>query len=115
MSAADNLRAARALIEDPKRWTRHVYARDEYGGIEAIRSGVCFCLLGATARAVNPNIDCRLIKVLDEVDFLAQAIGKPDDADPEDLVVAFNDKPGRTHAEVLAAFDKAIELAEAQQ
>jgi hypothetical protein len=57
MSAADNLRAARALIEDPKRWTQGWYGRSANGlpvDRESLnKEAVCFCSLGALMVAAN--------------------------------------------------------------
>ena len=102
---ADTLRAARALISAPERWVQGVYARTEAGG--KLHNGwetgaVRWCALGAiehvTRRFVTAPID----------DALLRGAGLERDADIYD----YNDS--HTHAEVLAMFDRAIELAEEQ-
>lgn len=103
MSAvADKLREARALIE--RGWTQEYYARGKSGkGVDALgRHAVCFCATGALRRVNRIEWDnC------EERGLLRKAVGRN--------IIDWNDHPKRTQAEVLAAFDKAIELAEAQQ
>jgi hypothetical protein len=104
MSAvADKLRKAKALIE--RGWTQGAFARRANGRVIGYESddASCFCIAGALMR-VTPLIS----------DFerlchpLTRATGSP-------RLDHWNDAPGRTQAEVLAAFDKAIELAEGGQ
>jgi hypothetical protein len=109
MSVTDNLRAARALIEDPKHWTQDDLALNAAGEPAiSYEEAVCFCSMGATGCAAyrhgyaNGGFDA------DEfLNKVAQMAGFG-------TISRFNDAPARTHAEVLAAFDKAIELAEKQ-
>jgi hypothetical protein len=104
MSAANNLRAARALIEDPKHWTQGSYGLDSSGhGVSTrrINEAVCFCSWGALVRVGIDVIGGRSA----EERYLDMGMGNRG-------VGNFNDT--HTHAEVLAAFDKAIELAEKQ-
>lgn len=95
MSAADNLRAAQALIDTPDKWTQGYYARDKDGApVEATsRDAVCFCMLGACTRA----------KADDQYIYGATKA----------LVTLFNDDPKTTHRKVMNLFKKAIALAEA--
>lgn len=98
--ASQILREARALIEKPERWCRGNYC---------IRRTGQRCAVGAlrevTGDATHAPIEqgelCRL---------LAQAGGGMDY--PSDFT-QWNDD--HSHAEVMAAFDKAIELAEAKE
>jgi hypothetical protein len=100
---AEKLVEARKLIE--RGWTRKVYARTKSGKETTLtrKSATCFCAMGAIGRVFDdddPNFYTPGMR------FLAAAIGT-------DPIYEWNDAPGRTQAEVLAAFDKAIELARA--
>lgn len=97
------LRAARALIADPDRWTTGCAARDAHGQsvmpeqLEAVR----FDGIGALFRLTpgEPELRDRAIIALEIV------AGSW-------MWAAWQDAPGRTHAEVLTAFDRAIATAE---
>jgi hypothetical protein len=80
---ATKLREARKLIK--RGWTQGEWHRNG-----------CVCSLSALHKTRAPQ-------VADET--LRRVIGHRS-------IIAWNDAPGRTQAEVLAAFDKAIELAE---
>lgn len=99
VSVADTLRAARALITPRGNWTKNEFARDAQS--HRVRStdadAVRWCSLGALER-----VDGSYQK--EATNLLWEAIEGP--------IVTFNDAPKRKHAEVLAAFDKAIALAE---
>ena len=103
MTPAGLLRAARALIADPDRWTTGCAARDANGRsvmperLEAVR----FDGIGALFRLTpgHPDLRDRAVKALD---IVAGSWGW----------TAWQDMPGRTHAEVLAAMDRAIAAAE---
>jgi hypothetical protein len=99
-AVAGKLREARALIE--RGWCKEAYARGTSGRKvnSQGRSAVCFCAVGAINRVGKYGWDFS-----PERDLLKRVVGY----DPID----WNDAPERTQAEVLAAFDKAIELAEA--
>jgi hypothetical protein len=103
-SVADTLRAARALIETPARWTQGMYAKDEQGQEIDPRDPAArqWCTSGAIGAVVGygPSaIGARQI--------LRKAAGAR-------TMSIFNDDPARTHPEVMAAFDRAIALAEQQ-
>jgi hypothetical protein len=117
-AVADKLREARALIE--RGWTQGEFALDAKG--EEIESPdqtpTCFCALGAISQAAlgYPDPDAEDFvsnaKPFEDVStVLAQALGFRFSHE----IAKWNDRLGRTQAEVLAAFDKAIELAEAGQ
>lgn len=107
MTAPDILRAARALIAEPASWTQHTSARNRTGAPTHPRyaGAVCWCAIGAVV-AVTPNRRKQLAAL--------RLLGQPA-ATGEFFLSVWNDSPERTHAEVLAAFDRAIVLAEAQQ
>ena len=102
MTTADTLRAARALIEQPERWTQNAYARDDSrqpcSPTDLIAT--CWCATGAISRVSRWSITNEN-KAWDTLNFITGV-----------SVARFNDS--RTHAEVLAAFDRAIEIAEKQ-
>lgn len=105
MSAvADKLREARKLIE--RGWCQDAYALDANG--DEIRendpSAVCWCASGALLVDLNHP---------DPIVHRARMMFRR--AIKNDFIPGWNDRPGRTQAEVLAAFDKAIELAEREQ
>lgn len=97
------LLAARTLIADPECWTKIAYARATDGRpllSPGFSNAVCWCSIGALKFAVD---GCN-----DDIYFSARrALALGMGADPMD----YNDHPRRTHPEVLAAFDRAIELA----
>jgi hypothetical protein len=96
---ADKLREARALIE--LGWTQDAYSRDAEGhdNMCAGSDPVCWCAVGAMAETGSGGL-CEM--------YFRRAIDWPGG------IISWNDHPDRTKADVLAAFDKAIELAEAQ-
>ena len=105
MTTKEILIAARAKIERPECWTQRAFAKTALRNKAKVDSprAVCWCALGAIAAITRePPHD-----VNDEVYWLLhRAMGLPDD---EMEVAGWNDASGRTHAEVLAAFDRAIE------
>ena len=99
MTTLEVLKAARAKIE--KGWTQGAMARDKNGVALSCsdQDAACWCVMGATM-AVTHDIPTTNAAI----GFLRLAVG--------DFAPRWNDTPGRTQAEVLAAFDKAIELCE---
>jgi len=95
---------ARELIAEPERWTQGAFARDEHGFSRYVCPGefdyTCYCASGALRAAGGYTTHPA---------YNAIHTGGP-------AVCVWNDAPGRTHAEVLAAFDAAIatERAKAQ-
>lgn len=88
---ADILRAARAKIERPECWGQEYYER----------SGR-LCMMGAIMYTDG---------VTGEQEEACRAALR--DATGDASIGHWNDKPDRTHAEVLAAFDRAIAAEEA--
>jgi hypothetical protein len=104
---ADKLREARALIE--RGWVQKDYARSKSGKVvdpANSRSATCWCAAGAIGRVNGRWPNSGLLGM----EQLSRAIGG--DGHEADILT-WNDAPERTQAEVLAAFDRAIELAEA--
>lgn len=102
-TAVEVLIAARELISVPERWTQGKYWRDKNGEyLPGDSTPICWCAWGAVRHCGDyPNIQLAL-------SFLIRAANVGGIAD-------WNDAACRTHAEVLAAFDKAIELARAEE
>lgn len=97
-SPAEVLRAARELIRDPKCWTKgRLSDAQRYGFCpEKHREGSCWCEMGA--------LMCECIRE-EQFDGLAHLLIQAGGGAKQ------NDRG--THAEALAHFDRAIELAEA--
>lgn len=103
--AAKVLRDARELISHPARWTKGVNSRSLPGyGFTA------FCSVGAIGESLDKS-NRHLEEIANHISMLlaraANLSGLPMFAIPK-----WNDAPGRTHAEVIAAFNRAIHLAE---
>lgn len=103
MKPSEILKAAKAVIENPDKWTQGAFARDTQGnrlpggyGDEA----TCFCSLGAVEKATQLD----WYDTPDIVVYLEEAI--------DDQVAHFNDSA--SHADVMQMFDKAITLAESE-
>ncbi len=84
-------------------WTQGAYARDAH---DLPRDGahpdaVCWCMYGALHRAEGPELYRPDVR-----DLLSEIVREPLDE--------WNDDEDRKHAEVLAAFDRAIEMAGAE-
>jgi hypothetical protein len=96
----ETLTAARKRIETPERWTKRSFARDAYGVSESMTShkAVCWCAEGSM--------------IIESVTDKGWILFK--DAADCSHIPDFNDADERTHAEVIAAFDAAIEKARAQ-
>jgi hypothetical protein len=92
------LKAARAKIEKPECWTQDFYARSASGKKVVARSpaAVCWCSYGALQSVMK----AKLLPI--EIVLLLE---RP----MHGCIADFNDT--HTHAEVLAAFDAAIDLA----
>ena len=119
MNTVEVLKAAKALIDMPEKWTQGHPARDAWGWKVRIdsRDATQFCMNGARLRALNAvayparcGVDdqVRQHRRLDDATqrLLREACGE--------YVPSWNDAPERTHTEVMEAFDRAIELAEAE-
>lgn len=99
MTTADTLRAARALIEKPERWAQGAVALKANGeACPATSNSACqWCASGAVEMVAQDYKESNAALRL-----LYEVIGSP--------IGEFNDD--HTHAEVIAAFDRAVELAE---
>lgn len=101
MTLREVLVEARGLIAHG--WTQYAVARDTYEQpVPATSTDACrWCATGAITRAVRLANESDLL-------FMA-AVGA---VAPNRSITRWNDAPGRTQAEVLEAFDSAIERAE---
>lgn len=97
--AVDTLRKARELIQEPARWTQHAEARDRQGAsVSPLWDDACqWCAWGAAWRAYHAS-GARGDVWFAAIDTLEASV--------EEHVPRFNDR--HSHAEVLAAFDRAI-------
>lgn len=114
MTPAEQLRAAKALIDTPERWTKGKNARGVHGGVTdpTGKDAVCRCSNGAivcsTQRwnsSLGRKLDAAVPKAFSgyaENGFAAR-------------FVQYNDHPDTTHADIMKLFDDAIALAEAAQ
>jgi hypothetical protein len=94
MTPSEILTAARELISVPERWTQGDYAKDKDGRscLEDDEGAVCYCSVGAISKVRFSSV---------ALEFLAREAGG--------YIPDFNDT--HTHAEVIAAFDRAIAAA----
>ena len=103
------LTEGRALLTPAEARTRLVLARNKKG--EAVPpfsdSAVCFCSIGALHRVGGPTTD--LDPKYDAVDFLNQAVWELQPLHAG--IVNLNDDPKVTHDQILAVWDRALELA----
>lgn len=91
-----DLIAARALIDAPEKWTQ----------CGLFEQNGCFCVMGATAKAITGNP--RRVGGY-RVEVTAMTLKKSLTGDWPHLA-AFNDHPSTTHADIMALFDRAIEV-----
>jgi hypothetical protein len=112
---AATLRAARALIADPKHWTKGVLAKpSKHAGYACSptdeRAGA-WCAIGALARVDGPYEVEALITLatagFPDGDTISSAMRA------RDYIVEFNDDDGRRHRDIMRLFDRAIARAEA--
>ncbi|KQS84282.1 hypothetical protein [Rhizobium sp. Leaf383] len=108
------LERAQSLIRDPKNWAKEAYARDENGSDVTERDcnlyeatdprATCWCSVGAVLKVADLPISTDNHPALSLLEKAAGGSGPG-------LIPEVND--GSTHAEIMALFDKAKELARA--
>lgn len=98
---------ARELIAEPKNWTKGSYARNSEGYPVSCNSedAFCFCSLGAIQRAAA---DRSLLETEEARQALRRAI-MIETRGVGRFIDSWNDAPMCRHADVLAAFDRAID------
>lgn len=116
-SVADTLRRARALIAEPDRWVKGVYATSDPTEPEEHEvpldspRAVAWCAIGAVRRVDGPYEQLAL-------EALADAIA-PDRrwsyTPTTTTIYQFNDASRRKHTGLLQKFDRAIKAAEKAQ
>lgn len=114
-STVEILKAARGRLSDPDHWYQGEYACDEDGAYIAANSErACkWCAAGAVLAELDRDIAVGEPEVADALEPLVGAIsGQPPADDMVQEIASFNDDPDRTHAEILALYDRAIELAQ---
>lgn len=113
MKNVEILTAARDLLNDPAKWMKGDFCNMDR---------TCFCGLGAIAevQGVFDPDSLNAMTVSDVLeskaaDYLRQAVLEIDPHhDKGHTFAPFNDAPHRTHAEVINAFDIAIEKAKGE-
>ena len=108
MTAAELLREARKLLEDPSHWTKGAFAKAAAGCAIASTSdnAVCWCAIGALRRFDRGGYSAAYSNAVFVLQCCVSGSGG---------VAEFNDDPNTTHADVLAMFDRAIARAETKQ
>lgn len=109
---ANILMSAKLLILDPKAWTQGATARLPDGEIVDATNAraVCFCSLGAIAHVTDLRLNAdNAPETVKRHGDAANALWRAISPLGELSIIGFNDSPDRTHADVLAAFDLAIE------
>jgi hypothetical protein len=111
------LKRAKALISTEEHWCKGVLARDVDGNEVSpqVPHAHSYCSLGAIEKIARASGVTRWwsveMKASTYLELALEArVGDPEyDADPDEII-EFND--GKTHAEVMALWDSAIEKAE---
>lgn len=106
MTPLEALQKRRDLIADETRWTRGAYARTKGGNTIGPneRAACSFCSIGAIRRVCDAELVLHA-----SVAFLQKAV---QEQTPDPSIAAFNDT--RRYDEVLAVWDRAIEMAKEQ-
>jgi hypothetical protein len=113
VKTSEILTKAKALIEDPKHWTRHCSARtDREEPVRSLSSrAASWCAVGAIERSCYDmygyGYGYMTSHVSSAIELLRQASGTN--------VVSFNDNPNTAHQDVMRVFDAAIRAAEKEE
>lgn len=100
MTTIQALKKARKLISNPKRWCQFREAQNARGlAVSADDSSAYkFCAAGAILKVAGRDSEEVLVSALKALMKSTRGVG----------VATYNDKPRRTHAQVLNIFDRAI-------
>ena len=102
------LRAARELIDTPGKWTKGAFQRDAAGNDVSYYATALVpqshCVTGAILSVCDDPFEDRQVKF-----YLNRFTHDPRKGLGHLALVSWNDAPERTHAEVMLAFDQAIE------
>lgn len=103
MNIIDILIAAKAKIEKPEHWFQGDYHETSLDGT------IKYCAVGALLACNSDGVYDRLVNGADLClrDAVEEQSGRR-------YVVEYNDADERTHAEIIAIYDRAIELAKAK-
>lgn len=110
--AKELLKKTRELLTDPTHWTQGFYAKNEHGESvpSTAYSATCWCAIGAMEKVWDEMCGDARLGIDYKPKYRAQVLlGAAND---EGTTVGYNDTVGRTHEEVLAWFDRAIEKAD---
>lgn len=107
------LTRAADILEPEGRWLQGSYGAWHDNGLPPIGTAryTCFCLVGALSEATRQLSDEILRQSMLHAraePYVQQAIGEPN-------IVAWNDRPGRTQAEVVAALRAAAKFAKGEK
>lgn len=102
MTVAETLRKARALIDTPEKWCQGVYCK----GDALCSLGAIYAAGGGDRKDIPEDGDPHFSYESERAYRTLSAAISPK------WVAPWNDAPERTHADVMALFDKAIALAE---
>lgn len=108
------LALGRAIVTDPEAWTKGCEARNDKGQeVATYDNGACkFCMVGALNFAAGNASDFgSTYQLYEGIKFLNRAIMVLDSRTHPNVTV-FNDSGRTTHRQMLAVYDKAVELAE---
>lgn len=105
-SVLELLVEAKALIEDESKWARGYYARGKNGELrEPTEDGAtCFCSIGALMKVLNGYDYPESLQIDRAERVLNKCVGG------NGSIIGFNDDRSNSHEDVMAVWDKAIEL-----
>ena len=104
----DRLRAARALIDQPAKWTQYAFGRDAEGNLVEGIEGKHPAIVARCATCAIMNV-CLDGEARETRRYLIHSINNHRASDQCYFSLAgWNDITGRTHDDVMQAFDRAI-------
>ena len=118
MNTSENMKAIKAFIDTPDKWTKNACARDENGSAAKdpfclssteLRQYKSFCLQGAIMAMVEDESEQlnAIFHVQDTIQFIHEDGYIP--------ITLFNDADETTHETIMALMDAAILRAETQE
>ena len=112
MNTVELLQQARDLIASPEAWTQGTYARNASGKRTPLAGpdAVCWCVSGALRRIIERAETDPIPDPLRDLWYeTIPVVNRIANLDMYSTLPIWNDKKGRTHAEVIALLDAAIE------
>lgn len=112
LTPADVLNAAADLLEKPGAWTQGAASRDMFGNVgeegdELLPDAVCWCLAGAVEHVGGNWSRPYTTAIRAALGLPMVGIGAQ--------IAEWNDRPGRTQAEVVAKLREAAQLAQSNE